>query len=95
MRPIDADTLKAHYAWWECERTGRERKELFDEIVDQQPTIEAESAASPGDAVDAGFLADWFISSVGEEPPVWTEEHIVELLKDFYVIPKGNAAKAG
>ncbi len=34
MRLIDADALKAHYAWWDDER-----KELFDEIVDLQPTI--------------------------------------------------------
>lgn len=34
MRLIDADKLKAHYAWW-----GDERKEIFDQIVDQQPTV--------------------------------------------------------
>ena len=37
---IDADKLKAHYAWWgETESTG-ECKNLFDSIVDQQPTVE-------------------------------------------------------
>lgn len=39
MRLIDADALKAHYAWWADTESGRERKELFDSIVDQQPTI--------------------------------------------------------
>lgn len=34
MRQIDADRLKAHYAWW-----NNEEKELFDAIVDQQPTV--------------------------------------------------------
>ena len=35
MRLIDADKLKQHYAWW-----NDERKELFDTIVDIQPTVE-------------------------------------------------------
>ena len=36
MRLIDADKLKQHYAWWEDEK-----QELFDSIVDQQPTVDA------------------------------------------------------
>ena len=39
-------------------------------------------------AVDAGYLSDWYISSVGDELPVWTDAHIDELLNDFIVIPK-------
>ena len=40
-------------------------------------------------AMDRGTLIDWYISSVSaEDYPVWTEEHIDELLNDFYVIPK-------
>lgn len=39
-------------------------------------------------AYDNDTLTDWYISSVGSEPPVWTDEHIEELLNDFYVIPK-------
>ena len=34
-RYIDADKLKAHYAWWQ-----NEDKETFDEIVDAQPTAD-------------------------------------------------------
>jgi len=41
MRLIDADKLKAHYSWWEGEGEVDERKRLFDDIVDQQPTVEA------------------------------------------------------
>lgn len=37
MRLIDADALKKHYAWWEDEK-----QKLFDSIVDQQPTVDAE-----------------------------------------------------
>lgn len=36
MRLIDADKLKKHYSWWETSD-----KELFDEIVDAQPTVDA------------------------------------------------------
>lgn len=32
-RLIDADVLKKHYAWW-----NNEEKEIFDAIVDAQPT---------------------------------------------------------
>jgi hypothetical protein len=54
------------------------RKEYF--FMDEYISREA--------AVDAGYLSDWYISSVGDEPPVWTDAHIDELLNDFIVIPK-------
>lgn len=37
MRLIDADKLKAHYAWW---GEDNEEKRIFDEIIDQQPTVD-------------------------------------------------------
>lgn len=42
-RLIDADKLKAHYAWWEGgkrELTMDEAKSDFDTIIDLQPTVE-------------------------------------------------------
>ena len=39
MRLIDADKLKASYAWW---GEDDEQKRLFDTIVDRQPTVERE-----------------------------------------------------
>ena len=44
-RLIDADALKAHYAWWQggtAEMTLDEAKRDFDTIIDQQTTVEAE-----------------------------------------------------
>lgn len=41
-------------------------------------------------AYDYSTLADWLISSVGSEPPVWTEQHIDELIEDFYIVPKST-----
>ncbi len=37
QRLIDAEKLKKHYAWWEDD----ERRNLFDQIVDVQPTVDA------------------------------------------------------
>ena len=36
-RLIDAEKLKKHYAWWDDD----ERRKLFDQIVDAQPTVDA------------------------------------------------------
>lgn len=35
MRLIDADKLKAHFAWW-----NDEYKDIFDSIIDQQRTVD-------------------------------------------------------
>ena len=43
MRLIDADKLKEHYAWWGDEYStddSKKQKELFDVIVDLQPTAD-------------------------------------------------------
>ena len=41
------------------------------------------------EAVDMGFLQDWYLNSVDTtQDPVWTDEHLRELTEDFYVIPK-------
>lgn len=37
QRLIDANALKQHYSWWRDEY-----KDIFDNIIDQQPTIEPE-----------------------------------------------------
>ena len=40
-------------------------------------------------AVDEGFLQDWYQASVDATAnPVWTDEHITEVCEDFYLIPK-------
>ena len=34
-------------------------------------------------------MCDWYQNSITDTvPPVWTDEHLEELLKDFIVIPK-------
>ena len=50
------------------------------------------------EAVDEGYLVDWYINSVAEygdeklNEPRWTEAHIEELTNDFIVIPKDTPA---
>lgn len=40
-------------------------------------------------AVDEGYLQDWYQNSVLEtDTPVWTDEHIAEVFGDFYLIPR-------
>ena len=40
-------------------------------------------------AYDSGTLHNWYIDSVSDnDSPVWTEEHIDELINDFYIIPR-------
>ena len=48
------------------------------------------SAQISQQAVTESYLIDWYINSVDESEPVWTEEHIYELFNDFYLIPKEN-----
>ena len=43
-------------------------------------------------AMDESTLYDWYVTSVKQkDTPVWTGEHIEELLNDFDVIPKEAA----
>lgn len=66
------------------------------DALEQDSSVEAEPMGkyiSKDDAVGAGYLSDWYISSVGDESPVWTDEHIDELLNDFLVIPKETPAR--
>ena len=39
MRLIDAEKLKHHYSWWGQDDPN---KEIFDEIIHRQPTVDAE-----------------------------------------------------
>lgn len=47
MKLIDADKLKAHYAWWADGSAGAvsvEYKKIFDDIVDAQPEVKVPKA---------------------------------------------------
>ena len=68
MRLIDADKLKKHYTWW-----GGEEKEMFDTIVDMQPTIEAEP-------IRHGKWCDGFSIS-GNLPPIFTKSQGFQTVK--------------
>lgn len=57
MRLIDAEKLKYHYSWW-----GQINpiKELFDAIIDQQPTVDAEIVKHGYIIVHNGFEDDYY-----------------------------------
>lgn len=38
--------------------------------------------------ISLGYLISWYIQSVDRHQPIWTEEHLKELDKDFILIPK-------
>ena len=41
--------------------------------------------------VGVGYLQDWYQQSIDEtQPPVWTDDHLNELSKDFWLLPKGG-----
>ena len=47
------------------------------------------SYLSTGEAYEYNDLACWYQNSIVEtQPPIWTDEHLEELLNDFYIIPK-------
>ena len=60
MRLIDADKLKKHYAWWESTELGKQNKQLFDDIVDLQPTVESREPIKPTPS-----LPNWYWCECG------------------------------
>ena len=56
--------------------------------IDEVPSAQPDGEYISQQAVTESDLIDWYINSVDESEPVWTEEHIYELFNDFYLIPK-------
>ena len=85
VRLIDAELLTTNIAQIArvCARSDAQMalvgRILF--MIDNMSTVES---------ITEGYLSDWYIASVSEDDtPVWTEEHIGEVCRDFYLIPKG------
>ena len=58
MRLIDADKLKKHFAWWHEGGEDADRQaEIFEQIIDAQPTIMPEE---PGEWIDLELDDPWF-----------------------------------
>ena len=41
-----------------------------------------------GQGISLSYLIAWYIQSVDAHEPVWTKEHLEELVKDYILIPK-------
>ena len=83
---ISADYLFAKIDKWVLDCDGISFEELK-KTLNNALAVDAVEVVRK-EAVDYGYLADWYIRSVTNDPPVWTEEHIDELFNDFYLIPK-------
>ena len=85
---ISADYLFAKIDKWVLDCDGISFEELK-KTLNNAPAVDAVEVVQK-EAVDYGYLADWYIRSVTNDPPVWTEEHIEEIFNDFYLVPKGE-----
>lgn len=95
---IDALIKISFSHWFECgEYIGENPKEFqiinankAIEVIEDLPSAQPDGEYISQQAVTESDLIDWYINSVDESEPVWTEEHIYELFNDFYLIPKEN-----
>lgn len=72
------------HPFWDCSRDpGREDvSDAFEQGKHEGIKEFLSKACNEAD------LKQWFISSVDASEPVWTDEHIEELLKDYILIRK-------
>lgn len=75
-------------------RDKSKHKEAMEKLAQYEEQEEQGLLLKKEDAVDEGYLYDWYIHSVSNGEPVWTEAHIEELFNDFILIPKAEAEKA-
>ena len=80
---IDIITAYPHGDVWNVENMESMVYEIKN-LPPAQPDVEYISRQ----AVTESDLIDWYINSVDDSEPVWTEEHVYELFNDFYLIPK-------
>ena len=78
---VDYDRERGMYRVSYFEDNHFKDEHWFDCFEDEELTVQEQ-------AVDFSHLHKWFIDSVGTEEPVWTDEHIEELLDGFIVVPK-------
>lgn len=97
-RKQEEDLEKALYTVLETYNITVDKDELLKALSYDRNQYEAGYKAgyeaAMNEAIDYRTLFDWYISSVGDEEPVWTEQHIDELFRDYILIPK-NANMSG
>lgn len=71
------------------EPDAEEIDKVYEKLKHYEDLEESGQLINTKQAVDEGYLYDWYISSVlDSDTPVWTEEHLEELFNDFILIPK-------
>lgn len=68
-----------------CDAHIKDKECFFDTVRSMIADLPSVNAVDLSEAVDEGYLSDWYNSAVSD---VWSAEHIEELCNDFYVIPK-------
>lgn len=63
-RLIDADKLKAHYAWW-ADAGNADMRDAFDTIVDLQPTVDPVKHGRWADTTETVGWPKWSCSVCG------------------------------
>ena len=72
------------HPFWDCSRDPN-REDVSDAFEQGKTEGIKELLEKAWKEVD---LAQWYIASVDEHEPIWTDKHIEELCNDFYLIPK-------
>lgn len=90
--PSNLDEAAEEYAYtnWEDNdyHTGASEGLPFDAIGHTEKCFKAGAKWMKEQGVSLSHLIAWYIQSVDANEPVWTKEHIEELVKDYILIPK-------
>ena len=73
------------------EELARDIRRFADRVTDARhmERLEDHRKFLEEESHDEGELAEWYIHSVSsDDPPVWTEAHLRELVQDYWLIPK-------
>lgn len=89
-RQMSCEKVREHWKRdWELEKKAKagDLAAWMDILGRHRAFLEKESH-------DAGDLEEWYIASVVEtDPPVWTREHLEELVQDYWLIAKPMAER--
>ena len=72
------------HPFWDCSRDPN-REDVADAFEQGKAEGIKELKEQAWKEID---LVQWYIANVDAHPPIWTEEHIAELSKDFILIKR-------
>lgn len=85
----DDDLVSRSYLLAEYDRRHKGTSGGARKIIAEAPSAQTDIRSIIKDmAVGEKYLSQWYQNSVMDDSPYWTDEHIKEVLYDFYLIPK-------